>query len=1146
MPVKTLFNDHWKFLKFPLNTSLTQVLEDVRKWMSVDIPHDWLIYNTLDLYEDGEGWYRKSFVIDDVAYQRIQLRFDGVYMDSTIYVNGKQAGEWKYGYTTFEVDISPYLQQGENQLWVQVRHQAPNSRWYSGAGIYRNVWLKRTGPSYLISDGIYISTEKIENEQWKIMLDSEIHIDQPEQASKESWRIIHHLYDPQGQEILSGSKEYPADLQEKLADHQVLTLEKPRVWDIEDPVLYMLKTELYCGEQLMDSEEQTFGFRSIDYRSDSGFWLNGRHLKLNGVCQHHDLGCLGAAVNKTALGRQFKILREMGVNAVRTAHNMPAVELMELADETGMLICSEAFDMWENPKTTYDYARFFNDWHQRDVAQWIRRDRNRPSVIMWSIGNEIADTHLSERGLKVTRNLIELVQKHDPRENAPVTIGSNFMPWPNARKCADLVKLAGYNYAESYYEEHHQKYPDWIIYGSETSSIVQSRGIYHFPAATPILADDDLQCSSLGNSTTSWGARSIESCITEDRDMPFSAGQFLWTGFDYLGEPTPYHTKNSYFGQIDTCGFPKDAFYMYQAAWTDYRAAPMVHIFPYWDFNQGQLIDLQVCSNAPRIELFFNGDSLGSVDIDQQKGKELVGRWQIPYKTGELKALAYDEKGQVIAEDVRRSFGDAVSIAVSADKEVIRADGRDLVFLEITARDSEGNPVDNAVNSMEVKVSGAGRLIGLDNGDSTDYSQMKGTVKRLFSGKLLAVVAAKLEPGEISIEIASPGLKTACLNLKAMGCEKPEGITALEENSPSCPEISITPRKIELHSPEGQLFTESKPSMKVRAEILPPEASVEKIIWRVTNEAGIDSNIAKIEARGCEAHVTALGDGTFRIRSMAADSEGQIRLISQLEYKAEGLGPAYFDPYGFVSAGLYTDCDGELTNGNQRGISTPREKSSRITFHGLDFGNYGSDEITLPIFELENRDFEMQIWEGIPGEEDSELLADVVYNKPSQWNVYQEESYRLSRRLKGISTLSLVAHRKAHIKGFSFKRLEKAFQKLEARENDSLYGDTFCIAENAIEGIGNNVTLVFDEMDFGAEGCRAITLCGRSPIEKNSIRIQFQDQQGQKAQTIDFPYTENYQEMRFPLEAETGMKEVHFIFLPGSNFDFKWFRFEKK
>lgn len=395
---------------------------------------------------------------------------------------------------------------------------------------------------------------------------------------------------------------------------------------------------------------------------------------------------------------------------------MPAPDVMEQADEMGFLVVSEAFDMWERPKNAFDYARFFPEWWRRDVKSWVRRDRNHPSLIMWSIGNEIYDTHAGERGQELTRLLAGEVRRHDPDGHAGVTLGSNYMPWENAQKCADIVKLAGYNYAEKYYQEHHRKHPDWVIYGSETGSVVSSRGVYHFPYSSQILADEDGQCSSLGNSSTSWGARSAESCILAEREAPFSCGQFLWTGFDYIGEPTPYHTRSSYFGQLDTAGFPKDSYYIYQAAWTDWREHPMVHVFPYWDFNRGQAVDVRVCSNAPRVELFLNGKSLGSRSMDRDSGTYPQGHWQISFEPGKLCARAYDEEGNLVAQESRSSFGEAARIVMAADRNVIRGDGRDMAFVEISVLDGQGRPVENAVNRIRVSVTGKGYLAGLDNG----------------------------------------------------------------------------------------------------------------------------------------------------------------------------------------------------------------------------------------------------------------------------------------------------------------------------------------------------------------------------------------------------------------------------------------------
>ncbi len=667
---------------------------------------------------------------------------------------------------------------------------------------------------------------------WEIEIDTELSL-------HDNLELTHSiLY--QDKVVAFGREKLKMDENSHLINRQKLFVKAPLLWSPEEPNLYQLRTKLQIDDLVIESISQNLGFKNVVLDPKRGFILNGTKMKLNGVCEHHDLGALGAAFNKSALARRFKILKDMGVNAIRTAHNMPAKEFMDLADEMGMLVISEAFDMWELPKTKYDYARFFKEWAYRDVRSWVKRDRNHPSLIMWSIGNEIYDTHAGKRGQEITKMLRDYVLEHDPRGNGAVTIGSNYMPWEGAQKCADLVKVAGYNYSEKNYHEHHERYTDWIIYGSETGSVVQSRGVYHFPYEESLLSDEDEQCSALGNSSTSWGARSTEACIIADRDAPFSLGTFVWTGFDYLGEPTPYHTKNSYFGQIDTATFTKDSYYVYQGAWTDYKVKPMVHILPYWDFNEGQKIDVRVCSNAPMIELKLNDETIGTHQIDHRQGSQLVGWWKLPYKPGELKAIAYDETGRIIATHIRRSFGDAVRIRLKADKERLFANGTDLIFVEISMEDAEGNPVENASNRVRVNVSGAGRLIGLDNGDSTDFDQYKGLSKRLFSGKLMAIVGAKIEPGNIYIDVSSRGLESAHMLLKAESAHPIPGISALTENR-EMPCITgkldeIPVRKIEIVSDDGLLFDEQKRKIKVRALLHPANTSYPHVEWAIVNE----------------------------------------------------------------------------------------------------------------------------------------------------------------------------------------------------------------------------------------------------------------------------------------------------------------------
>ena len=1145
---KVLFNDGWSFAKSPLHVEDPSHLT----FESIDLPHDWLIYNTLDLYENSIGWYRKTFAYDKKDHQQIFVCFDGVYMDSSVYVNGQFVGEWKYGYSSFEHNITDAVTSGNNVILVKVVYKSPNSRWYSGAGIYRNVWLKTRDENHISTDGIYITTKQADH-GWEVEIDTELAV--------QGGLVLSHSLMYEGDEIATTSNIIHPNKTHTVHDRQHVFIKNPQLWHTDEPNVYRLISRLQRripgnGNQpiLQDIEEQTHpvGFRTVTLDPNEGFFLNGQHMKLKGVCEHHDLGALGAAFNKVALKRRLNILKEMGVNAIRTAHNMPAKELMDLADEMGILIISEAFDMWERPKTTYDYARFFKTWAKRDVKSWVMRDRNHPSLLMWSIGNEIYDTHADESGIETTEMLIGYVQTYDPKANSIITFGSNYLPWENTQKCADLLKVVGYNYAEKYYEQHHETYPDWVIYGSETSAVVQSRGVYRFPYEQSILADDDEQCSSLGNSATSWGAKSVQDCIVIDRDIPFSLGQFLWTGFDYIGEPTPYHTKNSYFGQIDTATFKKDSYYMYQAAWTDYKKAPMVHIFPYWDFNEGQIIDVQVCSNAPKVELQLNGVTLGTQQIDHKNGRNIIGTWKVPYESGELKAVAYDHTGDIIATDINRSFKDAHMLALNVDKNEMVADGTDLIFLTITTLDQDGHIVENANNRVTVDVTGSGRLLGLDNGDSTDDDQYKGKSRRLFSGKLMAIIGSVKEAGPIRVTVSSPDLGTRELELKSIKQDEHAliGVSAQTENKDEPLNVGkqgeIPLRKIEIISDSGQMLSPNNKEITVKSVLHPANTSYSDVEWRVVQNGGIESNLAEVDADGHEARITALGDGHFRIRCSSKNGTEKTKLISELDLTAQGLGQAYKDPYGFISGGLYDDSKGDLGNGNERGIATSRDGESQVCFRNIDFGPFGSDEITIPIFALSDEAYTLQIWEGMPDEPDSECLADVIYQKQSIWNTYQPETYILSRKLTGVTSLCFVLKNKVHIKGFSFKKINRAFEQTLAVDSDHIYGDTFKRTEAHVEGIGNNVSLEFKNFDFTDEGATKLAIRGRSPIDINTIHVRFVNKAGESHRHIvEFTHTDGYEEKIFDLDKVTDVQDVTFIFLPGCQFDFDWFQFKK-
>lgn len=1170
MNKKTLWNGGWSFLKTKPGTTFEQAVARSGEFQAVDIPHDWLIYDTLNLYEDGTGWYRKQFTYEQDGDKNVFITFEGIYMDSTVYLNGVKAGEWKYGYSSFTLDVTDFVHPGENEIMVGVCFLSPNSRWYSGAGIYRNVWFQTTEKTYLPQNAVYVSSKKQDDDSFLLRIETEIAGEKKDEA-----QLAFCLYDENDNEVeikpvnhtaeMEHSQEQTADSGENIVDSfakgvtahadgtraiiQYFRVSGVQLWDIDAPVLYTLKTTLSADGETLHTDVQKIGFRHVEYTTDNGFFLNGRHIKLNGVCEHHDLGALGAAFNQAAMRRKYRILKEMGVNAVRGTHNMMAPEALDLADEMGILIISEAFDMWERPKTEYDYARFFKEWSARDVASWVRSERNHPSIIFWSIGNEIYDTHADAHGQEITRYLRDEVEKHDPIQNARVTFGSNYMPWENTQKCADILKMPGYNYAEKYYEEHHKAHPDWVIYGSETSSIVQSRGVYHFPLKAGILAEEDEQCSALGNSSTSWSAKSMEICATVDRDMEFSLGQFIWSGFDYIGEPTPYHTKNSYFGQIDTAGFPKDSFYVYQSVWTDYRKKPMVHIFPYWDFNEGQLIDVRVCSNAPYVELFVNGKSLGKQHLTHEpgSGSHIIADYQVPYEKGTLLAIAYDDDGREVAKEEKHSFGNSGKIVIEPDDTRVRADGRDLLFFTIGTVDGQGIPVENACDRIFVNVSGKGRLIGLDNGDSTDFDSYKGVSRRLFNGKLLAIVQADVTPGEIKVEVSAKGLEGASVVCESYACENRE-IATLQANR-EMPIVlgraeEIPVRKIVLKTLNGQHFTKDNETITVEAQVEPPQADDREVTFRAVNDTGVPVNLVSLTAEGNRAVLKAKGDGSFRLVAMSKSGTDKTRVMSQLEFTIDGFGQAYTDPYDFVAGSLYTSvAQGDVGCGNERGVATGRDGDTVVCFDNLDFGTVGSDEITIPIFALDDKEYPIQIWEGVPGEEGSEMVADVIYQKPSIWNVYQEETFKLSRKLKGITGISFHVRQKIHIKGFSFTKYEKAWQELMAGEADGVFGDSFEKNGGRVEGIGNNVFLEFADMDFGTRDITGIAIKGRAHNGSNTIHIRFYNGVEEKKQIVEFPESEEYMLQQFDLEPVSGKWEVSFVFLPGSHFDFESFRF---
>lgn len=1127
-----LFNDGWQFCLCDIGTELSAL--PGRHWYDVELPHDWLINDTSKLYETGEGWYRRSLPCSaEQLSGRVLLNFDGVYMNSTLFVNGKEAGSWTYGYSAFEHDITDFLHEGENELLLRVSHQSPNTRWYSGAGIFRDVMLKLRSAAYIGTNGVYIHSAPQPEGGWT----TEVETDVVGEAS--DIRMLLEVFDPAGASMGGYGLEAHFD-----GGHEKFTASfnstDPELWSVDDPMLYTLKISLYSGSELLDCVNETFGYRTAEFDPDRGFLLNGEPVKLHGVCMHHDLGALGSALNEAALARQLRIMKEMGVNAIRTSHNMPARQLVQLCDEMGLLVDSEAFDMWEKPKTEFDNHRFFTEHAERDVRSWIERDRNHPCIIMWSIGNEINDT-IDPHGLDITKRLYEYVLKYDPKGNAAPTIGSNYMGNENAQKCSDVVKLAGYNYSEYLYDEHHAKYPDWVIYGSETASAVRSRGIYRFPAELPLLTGEDCQCSSLDNSVVGWGSSAMKSWRL-DRDCPFCCGQFIWTGFDYIGEPTPYNTKNSYFGIVDTAGFPKDIYYFYQSVWVSPEQKKVLHIVPsYWDFIPGQEIDVLIYSNARDVELFLNGKSIGSHVMELETSQDMRAHFKVPFEPGVLRVVGHFADGSECSE-VLHTPSDPAAVVLTSDKETLLADGRDIAFVEISTVDVNGIPVGNARNRIRVEVSGAGRLVGLDNGDSTDYDSYKGDNRRLFSGKLLAMIESTLEPGEITVRAYSEGLENAELRLVSENCGEVSGVSVVTENKFPAVCRAYTgevPARLLLPEVDVNSFDPERRSAEIRAKLLPENCTYDDISWSVVRRNGVESSLAQVEGSGRSAVVTAKGDGEFFVRAMVHNGAEHPQVIADIPFTAEGLGAAVRDAYSFISASTL-DSSNVPTNIIEDGALSNFDGRTVMTYSDIDFGKTGSQIISLSVGTC--FDMPVEVWEGTP--DDGKLICRVDFGNNGHWCGIAGQDFALAERLTGVRTISVVIDSRVIFGGFSFVPIERAYDTNWVGEADSVYGDDYRIDGRRVADIGNNVIINYEGLDFGEGGSEALIISGETGNPMNQIQLRYTPAGGaQKTVLLEFQ-KDGGREQRFDIPKLSGVNDVSFVFMPGSRFDFDWFRFE--
>ena len=745
---RVCFDSDWKFMLGD-SAQMASVEYNDSHWRTLNVPHDWAIEG--DFYAGnpsgagggalpgGIGWYRKMFDVRCQKDEKLFLEFDGVYMNSTVYINGQKVGFRPYGYSSFEYDITPYIHEGKNVVAVRVDNSdQPNSRWYSGCGIYRHVWLTKTHPIHVKHWGVYVHDGKVEVDY--------------ENPTKQKVTVKNTLLDATGKTIATAKNSQLLILNSQL--HK---------WSIETPYIYKVRTQLIANGQVVDEVETTTGFRDFKYEAKTGFWLNGKNFKINGVCEHHDFGCLGAALSEDALHRKLVKLKAMGVNAIRCSHNPPAPELLNMCDTMGFIVMDESFDMWRRKKTQNDYARFFDEWHERDLTDLVLRDRNHPSILMWSIGNEVleqwssadADTltleqanlilnaghdastlakdgELSVQSL-LTQHLAEIVKRYDTTR--PITAGCN-EPSPNNHLFkSGAIDIIGFNYHHENVKDVPKNFPGKPFIFSESVSALQTRGYYMMPSDSIYKApkqwwlpytDPSFMCSAYDNMHASWSS-THEELWDVVKHNAFVSGQFIWTGFDYIGEPTPYGfpARSSYFGLIDLAGFPKDSYYMYQSEWTD---KPMLHLFPHWNWLPSQEIDLWAYYNqADEAELFINGKSQGV----RRKGEhDYHVAWRVQFEPGEIRAVSRKD-GKMVCSQTIHTAGQPDHIRLSVDYK-----GKDLTFITAEVVDKDGNLCPWADNQIYFK----GDVVATDNGCQTSMERFTAPTRKAFHGKCLVVV----------------------------------------------------------------------------------------------------------------------------------------------------------------------------------------------------------------------------------------------------------------------------------------------------------------------------------------------------------------------------------------------------------------------
>lgn len=790
--VRQSFNQNWQFNKGETGSEHLSNFDDAT-WRNLDLPHDWAIEGPFNQKHDartgglpiyGTAWYRKYFTVDaNHKGNIVTVEFDGVMNNAEIYVNGQKAGARPYGYISFEVDITPYIKFGvENVIAVRVDPKELSARWYPGAGIYRNVYLNIKNPVSISYNGTYITTPKITDKEAEIIIKTSI---ENKRKLKGEYTLFTTIVNSKGIDVATCKNTFNLKSTSGQLEDKII-VQKPILWNLDNPHLYTAKSVLLKNGTQIDNYNTIFGIRSIKYSKEKGFELNREQVKFKGVCLHHDLGPLGSAVNYRATQRQLEIMKSMGVNAIRTSHNPPSPEQLAICDKMGILVQVEAFDEWKIGKVENGYHKFWDEWHETDLRDMIKRDRNHPSVVMWSIGNEVIEQQ-KELGGEIAKQLTEICHDEDPTR--PVTAGFNNYPQSVNNGLADAIDLVGFNYKPTQYDNVIDKNPNFIVYGAETASTVSSRGVYHLPLEN-YDRHESLQVSSYDIISPPWAYPPDFETYAQET-MPRSLGEFVWTGFDYLGEPTPYNgrdnethgkwggdwpSRSSYFGIVDLCGFPKDRYYYYQSRWTD---EPMVHILPHWNWENTPHKEIPVyCyTNCDEAELFLNGKSLGKKVMGVNKttipsefnwwkkpqttwDSPYRLNWNVTYEPGELKVIAYKD-GKAVAEKKIVTAGKPHHLELIPDRAEIDADGNDLSFVTVRIVDKDGNFCPLADNLINFEVSGSGTIAAVGNGNAATTEPFQANYRKAFNGLCMLIIKSKRnEIGGIKIIASSEDLKS--------------------------------------------------------------------------------------------------------------------------------------------------------------------------------------------------------------------------------------------------------------------------------------------------------------------------------------------------------------------------------------------------